>query len=130
MEFHVGDWVWVKFLQRPVASLPSQTKGKLASRFYGPYEILDRIGEVAYRLELPAGARIHNVFHVGMLKEFNGTPPAVPVALPSLLHGRVIPTPTTVLRCRLARGRWEILIRWEDRPACDTSWEDVEDFKT
>jgi hypothetical protein len=54
--FRVGDWVWVKLLHRPIASVPAQTRGKLAPRFYGPYQIVEKIRDVAYRVQLPAGA--------------------------------------------------------------------------
>jgi hypothetical protein len=127
--FSVGDWVWVKLLQRPVSSMHTQTKGKLVPRFYGPYQILDRIGDVVYRLQLPTGTRIHNVFHVGVLKAFHSVPPAATPALPQMLHGRVLPVPTEVVRSRLARGRWQVLIRWEALPPSEATWEDVEDFK-
>jgi hypothetical protein len=42
-------------------------KGKLAPRFVGPFEILKRIGEVAYKLKLPSSMSVHDVFHVSML---------------------------------------------------------------
>ncbi|KAM6596898.1 hypothetical protein CsatA_007422 [Cannabis sativa] len=46
-------------------------KGKLSPRFIGPFEILERIGQVAYRLAMPpALAAVHNVFHVSMLRKY------------------------------------------------------------
>lgn len=46
-------------------------KGKLRPRFVGPFEILERIGSVAYRLALPPElAAVHNVFHVLMLRKY------------------------------------------------------------
>ena len=50
-------------------------KGKLSSRYMGPYEIVERIREVAYRLRLPLElAIIHDVFHVSMLRKYIADP--------------------------------------------------------
>ena len=50
-------------------------KGKLSPRFIGPFEILDRIGEVSYRLALPPQlSHVHNVFHVSLLRGYNYHP--------------------------------------------------------
>ena len=46
-------------------------KGKLSPRFIGPFEVLERIGPVAYRLALPPElAKLHDVFHVSMLRKY------------------------------------------------------------
>ena len=49
--------------------------GKLSPRFIGPYEVIEKVGPVAYRLALPPDLeKIHNAFHVSMLKRYRSDP--------------------------------------------------------
>jgi hypothetical protein len=121
--------MWLRLLHRPIASLDVRERGKLGPKFYGPYKVLERVGEVSNRLQLPAGAQIHDVFHVGLLKPFHGDPPAVPAALPPLRHGRACLKPAAVLKCRLARGQQEVLVQWQGKPPVETSWMLLDDFR-
>ena len=107
------------------SSLQQQTKGKLKPRFYGPYQITELINEVAVRLALPPNARLHNVFHVGLLKKFQGLPPVAPPSLPQVHHGTIAPEPE---RYRLARGVRQVLIMWKGEFAASSTWEDVDTF--
>ena len=129
VEFHEGDWVWLRLQQRTAVGVTSATPNKLGPKFFGPYQVLSRVGTVSYKLQLPPRARIHDVFHVSLLKKFIGEAPTQVIPLPELLNGRVIPTPEKVLRARLNRGVWEVLIKWTGRAETDTSWEQLEDFK-
>jgi len=129
LSFEVGQWVWLRLLHRPVASLGVQGRGKLGPRYFGPYKVLERIGDVAYRLDLPRGARLHDVFHVGLLKPFRGTPPDAPPPRPPIQNGRACPSPAKVLRGRLARGRYELLVQWQNQDAASASWVALENFR-
>ena len=130
ISFAVGDWVWLRLLHRQTQSLAPGSRGKLGPKYAGPYQVLQRIGEVAYRLQLPDNARIHDVFHVGVLKPFRGasTPAATP-PLPPLQHGRPLLLPERVLRSSLRRGVWHILVKWANMPASEATWEPVDGFR-
>ena len=68
--YEVGDKVFLK-LSSWRKILRFGKKGKLSPRFIGPYEVLERIGPVAYRLALPLElTKLHNVFHVSMLRRY------------------------------------------------------------
>ena len=51
------------------SSLKLDSCKKIAARFYGPFEILDRLGSIAYMIELSTSMNVHNVFHVSLLKK-------------------------------------------------------------
>jgi hypothetical protein len=104
------------------------TLGKLKPRFYGPYHITAVINDVAYQLELPSRARLHDVFHVGLLKQFVGTPPSAPPALPQIYNGAAVPEPEHVLRSRLARGVHQLLVHWKGVTTTSATWEDADSF--
>jgi hypothetical protein len=68
-EFKVGEHVLLKVKPKNI-SLKLCSCTKLATKFCGPFEILDRIGSDAYMLVLPASMNVHNVFHVSFLKKY------------------------------------------------------------
>jgi hypothetical protein len=68
-EFKVGDHVFLN-VKAKRSSLKLGNCSKLAARYCGPFEILERIGPVAYILALHASMTIHNVFHVSLLKKY------------------------------------------------------------
>ena len=113
---------------RAPASLQVPQKGKLKPRFYGPYRITAIINEVAYRLELPPHARLHDVIHVGLLKKFVGLPPTTPPALLPTSNGAAVLELERATRARLARGVCQILVQWKGEPAASATWEDVDSF--
>jgi len=102
---------------------------KLSPKYAGPFQVTQRIGDVAYKLQLPEGARIHDVFHVGVLKPFHGEPPAAIPPLPPLQHGRLLHAPEHVLKTQLRRGIWHVLIKWTDMADTEATWEPVDAFK-
>ena len=74
LEFEVGDHVFLKVMpKRGVVRFGKD--GKLSPRFIGPFEIFERVGTVAYRLDLlPNISGVHEVFHVSMLRRYTPDP--------------------------------------------------------
>ena len=74
LEFDVGDQVYLK-ISPMKGVMKFCRKGKLSLRYVGPYEIPQRMGEVAYELALRAELDyVHPIFHVSMLKKCLGDP--------------------------------------------------------
>ncbi|KAH0716653.1 hypothetical protein KY290_012914 [Solanum tuberosum] len=77
LEFEVGDWVYLK-ISPMKGVMRFGKKGKLSPQYVGPYEILNRVGKVAYELKLPIElARVHPVFYISMLKKCIGDPVSI-----------------------------------------------------
>ena len=74
LEFEVGDHVFLKVMpKRRVVRFGK--RGKLSPRYIGPFEILERVGTVAYRLALPLSlSGVHEVSHVSMLRKYTPDP--------------------------------------------------------
>ncbi|XP_062167108.1 uncharacterized protein LOC133873418 [Alnus glutinosa] len=81
-EFCPGEWVYLRLHNYHQQSLSKRTNQNLAPRFFEPYRITAKIGPVAYRLALPPSSKIHNVFHVSVLKKWLGTGTPVQDHLP------------------------------------------------
>jgi hypothetical protein len=105
-----------------------QAHQKLASQFFGPYQILERVGAVAYKLALPDTARVHPVFHVSLLKKQLGDRSRITTHLPPFSTDN-----TPVLQPLLVKNyRWvkhgdkyiaEALVQWSGLPPEDATWE-------
>ena len=68
-EFQVGEHVSIKVIPKKI-SLRLGIFSNLAPRYCRPFEILSRIGQVAYQLALPPNLKVHNVFHISVLKKY------------------------------------------------------------
>jgi hypothetical protein len=73
LEFVPGDLVWLCLNQRAAVSVRNGPLSKLAPKYYGSYHVRERIGGLAYSLQLLAWARIHDVFHIAFLKKYTDT---------------------------------------------------------
>ena len=74
-QFSVGDLVWLKIQPYARSSVASRVCTKLGYRYFGPYEVESRVGQVAYKLKLPDHSKVHPVFHVSLLKKVTGSEP-------------------------------------------------------
>lgn len=128
-QFQVGDSVLLKLQPYVQQSVVSRPYPKLAFKYYGPFEVLEKIGSAAYKLNLPNHSLIHPVFHVSQLKPF--TPNYSPVfsALPTVVDLTTADMfPEKILDRRLVKkGNQaipQILVKWSRLPTHASTWED------
>lgn len=99
--FVVGDWVYLEL--QPYRQLFAKTHKhqKLSKLFYEPFKIIQIIGVLAYKQDLPSNIKIHHVFHIYLLKPHHREPPKTPTALPTtFIDSHPILTPTAILAKR------------------------------
>jgi hypothetical protein len=132
-KFEVGDRVFLKlqpYIQQSVATRSNQ---KPSFRYFGPYKVVKRIGEVAYKLDLPTSSQVHPVVHVSQLKRqvptsvqvqtnlniFSGDP-AFALTPVQFLETALVPHgEATVSRVK---------VRWSMSNPSLTTWEDADDL--
>ncbi|XP_071939741.1 uncharacterized protein [Coffea arabica] len=127
--FEVGDLVFLKLQPYRQQTMAIRKNLKLSVKFYGPFEVEEKIGEVAYKLKLPPAARIHPVFHVSLLKKRIGPPQQVSTTLPEFdLQDQCPLMPEMILKRRaiLRKGLpvVQYLIKWQQLEYEEASWED------
>ncbi|CAN6725954.1 unnamed protein product [Malus baccata var. baccata] len=108
-------------------------KGKLSPRYIRPYQIVERVGEVAYRLALPSKlARVHNVFHVSMLRRYvsdsSHVIPHQPLEInPDLTYDEVLVNildwKDKVLRNKIVQM---VKVLWKNHSVEEATWETEE----
>ncbi|GJR16946.1 putative reverse transcriptase domain-containing protein [Tanacetum coccineum] len=129
LEFEVGDHVLLKV--SPWKSVVRfGKKGKLAPRYVGPFEILERIGPIAYRLRLPEKLiGVHDTFHVSNLKKCLGNAnlhvPLNEIKIDKTL--RFVEEPREIMDCEvksLKRSRIPLVkVRWNSKRGPEFTWE-------
>ena len=106
-----------------------QKRGKLNPRYIGPFRIIERIGPVAYHLELPLEiSRIHNVFHVSMLRKYISDPSHVletpPIELNKDLPFEVQPVGIVDQEIKELRNKVILMVKvlWKSDTVEKTTW--------
>ena len=103
---------------------------KLSPRYCGPYTVVKSVGSQAYKLDLPEHLKVHDVFHVNLLKQYIPSEDYVlndnEVVMPTqgilqLQPSEILETRERKLRNRVIRDH---LVQWKDYPTEDATWEE------
>ncbi|GJW14613.1 putative reverse transcriptase domain-containing protein [Tanacetum coccineum] len=135
LEFQVGDRVLLK-VSPWKGVVRFGKKGKLAPRYVGPFEIVERVGPVAYRLKLPQELScVHDTFHVSNLKKCLAEPD-VQVPLDEIEideNLRFVEEPIEIVERdvkKLKRRRIPLVkVRWNSRQGAEYTWEREDQFR-
>ncbi|CAM8923281.1 unnamed protein product [Rhodiola kirilowii] len=133
-EFAVGNWVYVRLQPYRQSSVCPRRSNKLDRRFYGPFAITARVGTIVYRLALLPHAKIHNVFHISLLRKCINPATSQSTTLPdSFVDFRPAPQPEDILahRCVKTATGWsdQLWVHWSGEPASVATWETIDSIR-
>ncbi|KAL0547191.1 hypothetical protein IC582_017119 [Cucumis melo] len=136
LEFELGDKVFLKVAPMK-GVLRFERRGKLSPRFVGPFEILERIGPVAYRLALPPSlSAVHDVFHVSMLRKYVPDPSHVvdyePLEIDENLSYVEQPVEVLAREVKTLRNKEIPLVKvlWRNHRVEEATWEREDDMRS
>jgi hypothetical protein len=121
-DFKIGDQVML--LTKNLKT--TRPTSKLDYRKIGPFKIIAKINDVAFRLQLPSSFKIHNVFHVSLLERFHRN--TIPGRIqdqappPELIEGEEHWDVDQIVDSRIRRGNIEYLVKWTGLPNCENEW--------
>jgi hypothetical protein len=127
ISFEIGEEAW---LDAKNVNLKTKSN-KLTERCLGPFKVIEKISDCAYRLELPGTMRIHNVFYVGLMSKVKQNKlqawenPPLPITVDSKEEYKV----EEILDSRETKGKWEYLIKWKGYGPEESTWEPKANFK-
>ncbi|XP_075081403.1 uncharacterized protein LOC142166319 [Nicotiana tabacum] len=127
--FEAEDWVFLKLQPYRQSSVAVPRNLKLSARYFGPYEVIQKIGSIAYKLRLPEGSKIHHVFHVSQLKKkivekvFSTQDPPH-----CTTDGQILTEPLKILDRHMVKKHnrvvSEVLMQWANLASEEAIWEE------
>ncbi|KAD2805797.1 hypothetical protein E3N88_39174 [Mikania micrantha] len=128
LKFMVGEWVYVKLQPYRQMTVAVRKNHKLSPRFFGPFQVMEKVGPVAYKLLLPVSSKVHPVFHVSLLKKAiqGQAEPYFPQELE--LAAEDVASPVQVLNNRHvqvgSRMVEQLLVQWQNQTTEEATWEE------
>ncbi|XP_070002659.1 uncharacterized protein [Nicotiana sylvestris] len=135
LEFKEDDWVFLKV--SPMKGIMwFGNKGKLSLKYVGPYKIIQRIGQVAYKLELPPKmSLVHPVFNVSMLRKVVGDPstivPVETIEVNEELSYEEVPVSILDRQVPKLRNKEIASVKavWQNQQVKEATWEAEEEMR-
>ncbi|KAJ9564288.1 hypothetical protein OSB04_000254 [Centaurea solstitialis] len=135
LEFCVGDKVLLK-VSPWKGVIRFRNRGKLGPRFIGPFEIVARVGKVAYRLELPPElSQIHDTFHVSQLRKCladeSAFVPLEDIEVDERLNYAEKPIAVLERKTKTLRNKeiWIVKVQWEHQKGSEWTWEPEDEMR-
>ncbi|XP_070009639.1 uncharacterized protein LOC142164663 [Nicotiana tabacum] len=127
--FEVGDTVFLKLQPYRQTSVVICRNLNLVAKFYGSFEVLRRIGMVAYEIKPPLGSKIHPIFHVSQLKKAMGNHVQQSKEPPICTDdGQFLTEPVAILDRRIVKkgnkASTQVLVQWEILSKDEATWAD------